>query len=304
MICFAKPEVQFLDELLQEHYTRDKKNEPGTVKQKQYSIDRFHEFAGRKIPIELIKKDLFNSWLASMEREGLAPSTVHGNRKNVLALLNYAYNEEFVDEKLRRIRSIEIPWVAPKAWRPAEVRRIISKCPRNARGRILAATLWLCWDTDCRISAVYGAKPAQLDRKQKLVRIYDPKTKAMRPYELCDECLAALDRLPKNRERLCGANVRIQQLRKWLTKTLIAAGFEHDRLSKFHKIRRSKYTDVARIGGILAAAKHAGHRSTAMARRYLDDSIIDEDMAIVRKSVLPKSDAKPKRKPATKRRRA
>jgi hypothetical protein len=55
---------------------------------------------------------------------------------------------------------------------------------------------------------------------------------------------------------------------------LVPAGLPHGRRDKFHRLRRTSYTLVAKVFGVQAASRHAAHKQD-LSRYYLDRSMID-----------------------------
>ena len=55
---------------------------------------------------------------------------------------------------------------------------------------------------------------------------------------------------------------------------LVPAGLPHGRRDKFHRLRRTSYTLVAKAFGVQAASRHAAHKQD-LSRYYLDRSMID-----------------------------
>lgn len=253
----------------------------GTVQQRQITIKLFSRFLGRPATVADLARETVSAWLAWLATSRGA-TTVQAKRSAIMALWRFAFDEGLCTDEPRGVRSIKVPSRDPEAPGRDDVAKIINAC-RDHGGRhaaALVATYWLCWETCCRISAVYNAKPEDFDQRDGKVRLFESKTGQHRLFPLCEEARAALDALPKNRRRLCGATIVVKRFRDALTHVLEAAGLPADHRSKFQRIRRAKYTAVAVRFGLVAAARHAGHKSTAMARYYLDSSHAADEQQI------------------------
>lgn len=275
MIAIAPESVPYLSDYLNQQYVLARRNVAGTLQQKQISVKLLERFAGCRLRLNEVTTALLNAWIAELSKTR-SPATVHAKRKDIMAILRQAYEDEVLVTLLRAPRAVRLPRPCPRAWTPAQVRMVIAVAASHRRGLVLAATLWLLWDTCCRVSAIYNAAPDKLDLARRGVWLLEPKTGNEDFYPLGAECLAALARLPADRKRLCGATVKLRRMRIWLDNVLTSAGFESDRNSKFHRFRKSKYTEVVRKKGVVAASKHARHTSTAMARSYLDTSLVED----------------------------
>lgn len=62
--------------------------------------------------------------------------------------------------------------------------------------------------------------------------------------------------------------------RRFSREILIPAGLPATRRDKFHRVRRTSYTMVAKAYGIAAASEHAAHKQD-LSRFYLDTSLLE-----------------------------
>lgn len=269
-----------LDELL-DRYRLYTPLASGTVQQRRIAIKLLCRFLTRPASTSDLNRETVSTWLAWLAVTRAA-TTVQSKRSSLMALWRFAWEEGLCEYEPRGVRPIRIPSRDPEAPKPVEVSRIINACRKHGgrHAQALVATVWLCWETDCRISAVFNARPQEYDPRTGKVRLFESKTNQHRLFPLCVEARKALAELPKNRRRLCGATICIKRFRAAYTAVLVAVGLPADNRSKFQRIRRAKYTAVAVRFGLLAAARHAGHKSIAMARYYYDSSHAPDERQI------------------------
>jgi hypothetical protein len=75
--------------------------------------------------------------------------------------------------------------------------------------------------------------------------------------------------------------------KKYEADVLIPAGLPFSHRDKFHRIRRTSYTMVAKAFGIAAASEHAAHKQD-LSRFYLDTSLLDHHNPL---DALPRPEA-------------
>jgi integrase len=59
----------------------------------------------------------------------------------------------------------------------------------------------------------------------------------------------------------------------WLTSILIAAGLPHGPKDKFHKIRKTTASHIAKAAGASMASAVLGHSDVEVTKRYIDPTI-------------------------------
>jgi integrase len=271
MICFSESSRR-VRELLDERYAILKPIEVSTLKQMRTSVNRFEKFLGRPAMIEdleRLKLARFTKWV---ESEGGAPATASSKRRDMLSLARFAAEEGLIDAPPGKVPRPKIPDRVPDAWTAEQMQLILAAARRHRHGAQIEAMIRVCWDTCCRVSAVYGARRESFDAVRGVAYLYESKKFKEFPYALTPATVAALAKLPPLRKRLCG-DAPMKKRWRWLDEILVEAGLPTSRRDKFQKFRRSKYTAVSVRYGRAEAARHAGHTTEAMAKFYDDLSL-------------------------------
>lgn len=149
-----------------------------TVQQYETTIGLLNRWHGRHVTLGDLSVDLVRRFLHDYA-ETHAPPTVNSKRSKILALWNFAADEEIIPEpRPRRIPRMKEPKLLPKAWTIDEVSQILDCC-RQQKGRvgnIRAADWWTsltlaCFDTGVRITALRQTQTIDYDPGRRSLRI-------------------------------------------------------------------------------------------------------------------------------------
>lgn len=275
MISF-NPELFTFRHVLQQIYVIKKPITRSTQTQMLSSVKRYEAFfrdlGVDEPPVSELTEDYFDRWIVWLaEDKRLSPSTVKSKRKDLIALWRFAQARKFAVVPLE-LRRVPIPNRNPEAWSRREMAMILEAAAKHYRADVMTATILVCWDTCCRISAAHTSLWSRFDPHRGGAYFYESKTRTERFKDLSAKTIEALHALPADRTYLCG-DVSMGSRWRWLTDILESAGLPAGKRDKFHKIRRAKYTATVIENGAEAAADHAGHSGLNMQRYYDDKSL-------------------------------
>jgi integrase len=250
----------------------------GTAEQYRLAVAAFGRWLPRAPAFDAETAAAFPRWLRASLDAGLSPRSVRNRRQVILTLWRAAWMAGRAEVQPPLVSLPKQPRREPEAWTPAEVGRILAACdaakasrgwgPDHWRGLVLTI-----YDTAARIGALLSVPrtefrdgwlrlPAELQKQRRDTR-----------HRLHPETVVVLESLPTSpllfpwplcRERI------------WLRfgEILDAAGLPHGRRDKFHRLRRTSYTQVYAALGAAAATQHAGHAED-LSRYYLDRRLLD-----------------------------
>jgi len=262
---------QSLREFLDRQYVVLRPVRPSSHLQMRVSVKRFEEYLGRPAMVDDLERLTIAGWLKWLG-ERVAPATCKSKRRDLMSLASLAHTEGLLPIPLFRVPSPKQPRRVPEAWTMDQIVQLLTVARRHPQADVMVATIAVCWDSCCRISAVHMARASRYDARTGTAWLYESKTRTERPYDFADSTRDALARLPADRQRLCG-DVCMASRWRWMGHLLFLAGFPKSSRSKFHRIRRSRYTRLAIDHGLQVAAAAAGHASIDMARFYNDTSL-------------------------------
>lgn len=275
-----------LSELL-EQYTakRLKSGSANTLRLYRHSINSFAKSLGRTPTIhDLTDEQIERHMWAVVSRGGAAPSA-NKDRGQLIALWRFAAEKQIV-ETWPDNRALPEPEIIPMGWMPHEVSSLFAtiKSQTSTIGDVPASLWWsslirVLIDTGERIGAIRKLAKSALQDQWLLVPAHLRKGKKRdRLYALQDETIDEL-------RKLIAANKSGQMLFPWdrcetylynrFKKLLEEAGLPTDRRSKFHRIRRTVASAVARQGGDASAA--LDHSSPRTTKKYLDPRIVGHE---------------------------
>lgn len=225
--------------------------------------------------------------------DGRSPATVNKARNHLLALWRLAARKGYVSQwpDVRPVREYKR---APQSWSLAQFEKILaaSQCRTGLIGELPAALWWTAlllflYDTGLRIGAVLKTPRGAVDLEGQTVLIAaetqkDREDQLLRISQQTCEALAATWPFP--RQLLFPWDRSHCLLWKHYEAILIDAGLPATRRDKFHRVRRTTYTETYRLLGQAAAMRQAGH-SCDLSDHYLDRSKLDEPSAA---DVLPR----------------
>lgn len=264
---------------------RLKSASPNTLRLYQHSLRSFARTLGRTATLKDLNDDAIERHMWRIVNNGGSPASANKDRGQLIALWRFAF-EKRMTETLPDNRPLIEPERVPMGWLPEELHKLLDT--------IAAMDGWICnvpcalwWralvhvllDTGERIGAIrYLEKSAVQDRWLLVPAHLRKGRRRDRLYPLTEDTLESL-------RELMTTNKHSQELFPWdrcdnyiynrFKQILTDAGLPTDRRSKFHRIRRTVASAVAREGGdATAAMDHSSPRTT---KKYLDLRIVENE---------------------------
>lgn len=268
-----------LSDLLDGYYTPLRGVCARTQKLYRYTIAAFGEHLGREATVDDLEELTVARFLSARLREK-AVATAAKDRTQIRALWEFAARRGLTNGRWPQIRPIRVPERVPRCWLTDEMQRLlvaagerqgsISGVPAGAFWRAALLTLY---DTGERCAALLSLEwpdvsPAGITfraegRKGQTRDIYRP---------ISAETWQAIDAIRGPRKLVFEWDRCYTNLWRHLGKICEAAGLPNDRLSKFHRIRKTT-ASYAAAGG-LDAQRLLDHASPVTTRRYLDPRVV------------------------------
>jgi integrase len=226
-----------------------------------------------------------------------SPATVNGRRKEILALWAVAIDEGLVDRapNKRRVPRWKEPRRAPDAWTLEELARLLRHLERLRYyvGEIPAGHYWpsivlAIYSTGCRISALLSTRTADVSLSTEpawlRVRAEAMKTYEDKVFQLTPQAARAIAlHYDPERDLVWPWPYGKAYFFRKLRGEVKAAGLRLNggAMGLTHKFRRTHVTTLARVAGIEAASRSAGHKSLAMTiDHYLDPTQLTGTLGI------------------------
>lgn len=250
----------------------------------KHAIRRLEKQLGRRVLLADLTDDLLESHQGWMLDNGYSPSTVNSACGAILALWRFAWRKRLAAE-LPRVSPVPEYRRLPTAWTVEEFARLLDATdtltgevcgiPRSQWWRAL---LLVIFDTGIRRRAAFGIERTDVDLQSRWLRVPAElmKTKVEQRFRLSEQTVRALERIWSPPRKLLFPRTGKCQAYGTFATLLERAGLPNDRRSKFHKIRRTTATLVAKSVSIDAAVHMLGHTSETMTRRYIDPCALAE----------------------------
>lgn len=254
----------------------------GYKTQLRVSVRKLVQWGG-DLPLRDLTPEVIATWLGVL-RPGRSARTVNNKRRDLFTVLQAAHEMGLVEKEppRRLVRNVSEPRRKPRAWRPEEMRRVILGCRAAPSRRGWGPRQWealVCtiYDTSLRVGCLLKSQVSQVDfgRHELNVSAELQKTGEETVHRLHPDTTALLQ-FERSDARLFPWPFHVRDL--WLRfgqDVLKPAGLPAGHRDKFHKIRRTSYTQVYCRFGLDAASQHASHR-TNMSRFYLDESMLPQ----------------------------
>ncbi len=262
------------------------------------SVKQYKRFLGREPTLDDLTNETMAAFLQWRLDEGTKKSTTEKDRVQISAIWRFAVLKREVEE-LPIIPPIDVPTVAPVAWTMEELGQLLDACSRatgayvdndQAQWAVLRSVWWtalhrVLWCTGERIGAVMALKWKDVDGKTLNFPPEVRKRGLRYNYRELDDL--AVESLGQMRAAWFSCDSDNLVFPWSLTPTLVwphyrqilaTAGLPHDRLSKFHRIRKSVASHIhAKGGNAQEAMQHANRRTT---ESYLDPRICRPEQPI------------------------
>lgn len=262
-----------------------------TKRQYRAIVRRFSEFLCRQATFDdLTETNVlpFIEALASSKRQPSA-ATVRGVQKKLASLWEFAFRRGKVTTA-PDMRPWKEPKRLPTCWTLEELGRLLAAA-RATPGWIagVPAGLWweaillLCYETGARIGAVLQISLVDIDVRRRLLAIpaENQKQFAEQRFFLTEQATAAVKAsiaaCPQRNALFPWAKCEAT-LYHHFRHILERAGLPTGRRDKFHKLRRTSATQIARVAGKAAASEHLGHSSLRVTAAYIDGTQIDDGL--------------------------
>lgn len=247
-----------------------------------HSINSFAKTLGRQPTIDDLENEAIELHMSRIIDGGGSPASANKDRSQLLAMWRFAATHRIID-RWPDVQQANEPEIVPMGWMPEDLEKLLDASAKEP-GSIGDAPASIWWSavlrvllaTGERIGAVMLARKEHLQGEWLLVPSSARKGKRRdRLYPLDKDTVAAVQLLMKHTR---GADEMFPfpysgtYLYKKLDRVLERAGLPTDRRSKFHRMRRTVASAVARAGGDpVRALDHASPKTT---KKYLDPRIV------------------------------
>jgi integrase len=258
---------------------------PNTLRLYRHSIGSLAKSIGREPTLDDLNDETIERHMWRIVQNGGSVASANKDRGQLIAIWRFASEKRMID-RWPDVRAMPEPERVPMGWMPDEIHRLFEAIGRQ-QGKFAGVPCSLWWsslirvllDTGERIGAIRNLTKDALQDRWLMVPAHLRKgRKRERLYPLTPETIADL-------RALIAANKADKRLFPWertesylynlYKKLLEAADLPTDRRSKFHRIRRTVASAVAREGGDASAA--LDHSSPRTTKKYLDPRIVGQE---------------------------
>lgn len=262
-----------------------------TVRIYQFTLSAWAKFLGREPTLDDLDELPVAQFLAHRLRER-SVGTAAKDRCQLRALWEFAARRGLTNGRWPQIRPIRVPERVPQCWLTDEMQRLlvaaserqgtISGVPASAWWR---AALLTCYDSGERIAGILSIEWRDVSPTSVTIRAESRKGQRRDIYRpISPETWQAIDAIREPRRvRVFDWDRAYTNLWRHLGKICEAAGLPNDRLSKFHRIRKTTASYAAAAG--LDAQRLLDHASPRTTRAYLDPRVVQPPSA---PDVLPR----------------
>jgi integrase len=249
----------------------------------RYTIKAFGLYLGREPTLGDLQDIVLSNYLQHMIDGKRARASVNKERRQLLALWNFAARRRYVTQ-FPEVRPVPEPERIPKAWSVEDLQKIAIACGmvgefiRPDYGGIPTGLWWtalhaVLWDSGERITAILRLKWTDLAGEWLTIHAeYRKGSSRSMQVKLRPESVQMLHAMRRGHEEIFFWPYRQGNYVYVIYKKILkAAGVEHDRYSKFHRMRRSVASHLTAAGANATAA--LGHANAATTARYIDPRI-------------------------------
>ncbi len=241
------------------------------------SIRFFGDFLAHPATRDDLDEPVVNRWLHFIAQRR-KPPTVMGHKRSITAIWNWLYEQHLVRAyDVRRLRRVKIEYPPPQAWTLTQTRILLDaaavlpgrlRCGLDA-SQLMTAVVMLGYMSGLRLKDQRLLKPDDLSGT--ILSVLQNKTGHPHTIDIGVDATAALMPLIE----VGGKHmipVAERTLRTWTERLFAIAeanGFNKRERQGIGTLRKTGATEVARIGGLEAAARFLGHKGgTETARRH------------------------------------
>lgn len=253
--------------------------DPRTVTLYGYTLRAWGHFLGHQPTLDDLADELKIAKFLANRLTTKSVGTAAKDRAQIRALAEFCYRRGLIT-KWPQIRTIRVPERVPQAWLADEFRRLLAACDEE-QGEIVGvpAKLWwraallTCFEIGERIGGVLGIEWSDISQAGIVVRAETRKGKRRDLFRsISPECHAAIEAIRTDRRLVFDWDRCYTSIWSRLGKICERAGLPNDRLSKFHRIRKTTASYSAAAG--LNAQAVMDHASPLTTNRYLDPRIV------------------------------
>jgi len=278
-----------LDSLLADIYAPLRGISPRTVEIYRFTLRAWGQFLGREPEVSDLEELAVAQFLSHRLRER-SVATAAKDRTQIRALWEFAARRKLCGE-WPQIRRIRVPERVPQAWLTDELQRLLEAAGerQGSIAGVPASAFWraailVCYETGCRVGELLGLEWRDVSPAGVLFRAENRKGKQrdiFRP--VSPTVVDALESIRRDRPEVFAWDRCYTNLWRHLGMICKAAGLPDDRLSKFHRLRKTHASYAAAAG--LDAQRLLDHASPTTTRAYLDPRVVRPPSA---PDVLPK----------------
>lgn len=243
------------------------------------ALGNFEKYLGRPATTDDLDDDTVAAWLPWFLERGRSEETANKNLRHLLALWRFLARKRIVEE-FPAVDQLAVKERVPKCWLKSELEKLFDSAAKE-RGSIggVAAGFWwkvlllVVWFTGERIGAVLELYWDDYDMEsgwvvaRAEVRKGKKRDKAFPlPPSVCKQ-LEALR--VKGERRIFRWERRSTSIYYHLNRILARAGLPTDRMSKFHRVRKSMASYLKAAGGDPTEA--LDHSSSKVTKKYYLD---------------------------------
>ncbi|MFH1923801.1 MAG: phage integrase SAM-like domain-containing protein [Planctomycetota bacterium] len=255
---------------------------PGSVEQNAVAVRRFSRQLGRPSMIEDLTDESLSGHLGWLLDQGLSRATVNSSRGSLVSLWRHAYRKKLLTE-LPTVEKLKEYKRLPEAWTLEELARLLQACAETPGwiGGLKACDFWqalvlVLYRTGLRRRADMEIEQSHVDLQTGWLFVpgENQKQKADQRFRLSEDAMDAIRRiwLPPRRLLFPWPN-RLRRLYYRFDTILGRSGLPSTRKDKFHKIRRTTASYIAKVAGAEAAGRQLGHSGSDVTKRYIDPTI-------------------------------
>lgn len=280
-----------LQQFLEDHYAPLNGVSDRTIKIYGFTIRKYREFLdGVEPTIEEHLDELVLARFLAWRLKTRSVGTAAKDRAQLHALSEFAAKRGLC--KWPKIRTIRVPERVPRAWLIDEFRRLLEACDGEVgdvcgvpRRLWFRAALQTAYWTGERIGGLLALEWPDIDPKAIVFRAEGRKGQRADIYRpIPPECYEAIMETHTKRRLVFDWDRCPSTIWYRLGRICERAGLPNDRMSKFHRVRKTCASYYAAAGG--DAQTMMGHSSPAVTKKYLDPRIVQPDTHAP--DVLPK----------------
>lgn len=261
-----------------------------TIRIYGFTIKAYAEFLGREPTVEQDFDELGMARFLAHRLRTRAVGTAAKDRAQLHALAQFAAKRGLCPWPT--MRAIRVPERVPRAWLIDEFRRLVEACD-GEHGEVVGvpaskwfrAILQTAYWTGERIGGLLALEWQDIEPQAIVFRAETRKGQRADIYRpIPPECYEAIQAIRTKRKLVFDWDRSYTLIWHRLGRICERAGLPNDRMSKFHRVRKTSASYYKRGGGDPQTLM--GHSSPTVTRRYLDPRIVEADTTAP--DVLPK----------------